>query len=82
MRVWITDVPAEVDPSTPVVTRGLGEGKWLNRLLGTCEWQPAGISVLDLVREALRVPPAGTVRIVVANGSGETDGEAELRPAP
>jgi hypothetical protein len=36
-------IPSQVDPSTPVVLQGLGEGKWLNRLLGTREWQPASI---------------------------------------
>jgi hypothetical protein len=36
-------VPAEADPSTPVVVQGLAEGKWLNRLLGTQAWQPASL---------------------------------------
>jgi hypothetical protein len=36
-------IPAEVDPSTPVVVQGLAEGKWLNRLLGTRAWQPASL---------------------------------------
>ncbi len=36
-------VPAEVDPSTPVVLQGLAEGKWLNRLIGTRAWQPASL---------------------------------------
>ena len=32
-----------VDRATPIVLQGLIEGKWMNRLLGTREWQPASI---------------------------------------
>ncbi len=35
--------PDAIDDSTPIVLRGLIEGKWMNRLLETREWLPASL---------------------------------------
>ena len=70
--------PAEVDPSTPVVMHGLGEGKWLNRLLGTRAWQPASIgnnvltagSGIPTSLGALELGRPGTVRLSYERADG------------
>ena len=72
-------VPAEVDPSTPVVMHGLGEGKWLNRLLGTRAWQPASIGNNILTAGpgirtslgALELGRPGTVRLSYERADGD-----------
>ena len=71
-------VPPEVDPSTPVVMHGLGEGKWLNRLLGTRAWQPASIGNNVLTEGpgirtslgALELGRPGTVRLSYERADG------------
>ena len=71
-------IPAEVDPSTPVVMHGLGEGKWLNRLLGTRAWQPASIGNNILTAGegirtslgALELGRPGTVRLSYTRADG------------
>ena len=71
-------MPAEVDPSTPVVMHGLGEGKWLNRLIGTHAWQPASIGNNVLTEGpgiptslgALELGRAGTVRLSYERADG------------
>lgn len=35
--------PSEIGPETAVVVQAAIEGKWLNRLVGTLDWQPASI---------------------------------------
>jgi hypothetical protein len=71
-------VPAEVDPSTPVVLQGLAEGKWLNRLIGTKAWQPASLGN-NLLAEgpgirtslgALELRRPGTVRLSYERADG------------
>ncbi|HEX4517954.1 MAG TPA: hypothetical protein VH063_00095 [Gaiellaceae bacterium] len=71
-------IPAEVDPSTPVVVQGLAEGKWLNRLLGTREWQPASLGNNMLAEGpgirsslgALELGRPGTVRLSYERADG------------
>jgi hypothetical protein len=44
---WLVEfpdgIPAEATPQTPIVLQGFIEGKWMNRLRGTREWQPASL---------------------------------------
>ena len=71
-------IPAEVDPSTPVIVQGFAEGKWLNRLLGTRAWQPASLGN-NLIAEgpgirtslgALELGRPGTVRLSYERADG------------
>jgi hypothetical protein len=68
--VLLGDPLTEPDESTPVVLQGLIEGKWLNRLLGTKEWQPASI--------ANNVLAAGAGIPTTLGGLGSLAGETRL----
>jgi len=66
---------AEPEDATPIVLQGLIEGKWMNRLLGTRQWQPASIANNVLAAG----PGIRTTLAALEQGlAGETGVEYEL----